>query len=149
MGDALLTEEAVRLGLRAASRTEAVQQAGELLVRIGAVESPYVDAMQEREEALSSYVGEAFALPHGTDASRKYINRSAVAFLQYPHGIDWAGEPVRACIAIAARSDEHTDVMARLAQILMDPDKAELLRSTSDPQDIVDLLEPERSGAGS
>jgi mannitol/fructose-specific phosphotransferase system IIA component len=148
MGHALLTEEAVRLGLRAASRTEAIQQAGELLIQIGAVETPYVDAMQEREEVLSSYVGEAFALPHGTDASRKYINRSAVAFLQYPDGIDWEGERVRACIAIAARSDEHTDVMARLAQILMDPDKAELLRSTSDPRDIVDLLEPERSGAG-
>jgi mannitol/fructose-specific phosphotransferase system IIA component len=149
MGGVLLTEEAVWLGLRAASRGEAVQQAGELLVKIGAVETAYIDAMQEREESLSSYVGEAFALPHGTDASRKYIRRSAVAFLQYPDGIDWEGEPVRACIAIAARSDEHTEVMARLAQILLDPDKAELLRSTSDPQDVMDLLEPERSGTGS
>ncbi|MQA99908.1 MAG: PTS sugar transporter subunit IIA [Actinobacteria bacterium] len=147
MGGTLLTMEAVRVGLRAASRSEAVQQAGELLVQIGAVEAEYVDAMHEREASLSSFVGEGFALPHGTDVSRKFIKRPAVAFLQYPEGIDWEGEHVRACIAIAARSDEHTEVMARLAQILLDGEKAELLRSTADPQDVVDLLEPEKSGA--
>jgi mannitol/fructose-specific phosphotransferase system IIA component len=144
--DVLLKREAVRLGLRAVSRTEAIQQAGEVLVEIGAVDAAYVDAMHDREEVLSSYVGEDFALPHGTDASRKFIRRPAVAFLQYPEGIDWSGDPVRACIAIAAHSDEHTEVMARLAQILLDPDKAELLKSSSDPQDIVDLLEPGERG---
>jgi mannitol/fructose-specific phosphotransferase system IIA component len=148
MGGALLTREAVRLGLRAPSRSEAVQLAGELLVQIGAVETAYVEAMQEREVMLSSYVGEEFALPHGTAASRKYIKRPAVAFLQFPEGIDWEGEHVRACIAIAARSDEHTEVMARLAQILLDAKKAELLRTTADPKDVLDLLEPEKSEAG-
>jgi mannitol/fructose-specific phosphotransferase system IIA component len=149
MGTALLSEDAVRLGLRAHSRAEAIQHAGELLVEIGSVESPYINAMHEREAVLSSYVGEAFALPHGSDASRRYIKRPAVAFLQYPQGVDWGGEAVRACIAIAAWSNEHTEVMAHLAQILLDAEKAELLRSTSNTQDIVDLLEPERSGAGS
>ncbi|HEX3327926.1 MAG TPA: PTS sugar transporter subunit IIA [Actinomycetota bacterium] len=145
----LLSTESVRVGIRADSRREAIQQAGKLLVEIGAVEAPYVDAMQEREESLSSYVGEGFALPHGTDISRKYVKRPAVAFLQYPGGIDWEGEPVQACIAIAARSDEHTEVMARLAQILLDADRAELLRTTTNPQDVVDLLEPENTGAES
>jgi mannitol/fructose-specific phosphotransferase system IIA component len=149
MSEPLLTKEAVRVGLSAASRSDAIQEAGELLVEIGAVEPAYVDAMHEREKSLSSFVGEDFALPHGTDASRKFIKRPAVAFLQYPEGIDWDGDHVRACIAIAARSDEHTDVMARLAQILLDADKAELLRTTTDPQDVLDLLEPERSEAGS
>lgn len=148
MAGELLSSEAVRLGLRAASRDEAVQQGGELLVRIGAVEPAYVEAMHERETSLSSYVGEEFALPHGTDASRKHIKRPAVAFLQYPEGVDWDGERVRACIAIAAQSDEHTEVMARLAQVLLDADKAELLRTTSDPNDVLDLLEPEKSEAG-
>lgn len=148
MTGALLSPDAVRVGLRAASRDEAVQQGGELLVRIGAVEPAYVEAMHEREASLSSYVGEEFALPHGTDTSRKHIKRPAVAFLQYPDGVDWDGERVRACIAIAAHSDEHTEVMARLAQILLDADKAELLRTTSDPNDVLDLLEPEKSEAG-
>jgi mannitol/fructose-specific phosphotransferase system IIA component len=104
--------------------------------------------MHERENVLSSYVGEEFALPHGTDQSRTYVTRSAVAFLQFPDGIDWEGDPVRACIAIAAQSDEHTDVMARLANVLLDAEAAERLRTTTNPDDVLELLEPQRSGAG-
>jgi PTS system mannitol-specific IIC component len=147
MADVMLTRAGVRLGLSAKNRAEAVQQTGELLVDIGAVEAPYIEAMQVRENVLSSYVGEAFALPHGTDESRKYVTRSSVVFLQYPTGVDWEGEEVRACIGIASQSDEHTDVMARLANVLLDADKAELLRSTTNPEDVLKILEPERSDA--
>lgn len=148
MGDTLLSRGGVRLGLKAENRSDAIRQAGEVLVKIGSVEPPYVDAMHERENVLSSYVGEEFALPHGTDESRTYVTRSAVAFLQFPDGIDWEGDPVRACIAIAAQSDEHTDVMARLANVLLDAEAAERLRTTTNPDDVLELLEPQRSGAG-
>jgi mannitol/fructose-specific phosphotransferase system IIA component len=147
MADVMLTRAGVRVGLTARDRTDAIQQAGELLVDIGAVEPPYIEAMHVREKVLSSYVGEAFALPHGTDESREYVTRSSVVFLQFPKGIDWEGEEVRACIGIAAQSNEHTDVMARLANVLLDADKAELLRSTTNPEEVVEILEPERSDA--
>ncbi|MGH9895772.1 MAG: PTS sugar transporter subunit IIA [bacterium] len=141
----LLSVNGVRLGLDAVNRADAIGQAGELLVALGAVTSAYADAMQEREAVLSSYVGEGFALPHGTDASRAHVKRAAVVFLQFPEGVDWEGERVRACIGIAARSDEHIDVMARLAQVLSDPDKAERLRSTARSEEVLELLTPERS----
>ncbi|HZA20088.1 MAG TPA: PTS sugar transporter subunit IIA [Actinomycetota bacterium] len=144
----MLSQEAVRLGLRARDRTHAIDQAGEVLVAIGAVESAYVDAMHEREALLSSFVGEGFALPHGTDESRRYITRPALAFLQFPEGVEWEGETVRACIAIAARANEQTGVLAHLAGVLLDGDKAELLRSTDRPDDVLSLLEPERTGSG-
>jgi mannitol/fructose-specific phosphotransferase system IIA component len=147
MTEAMLTRAGVRLGLRAADRTDAIQQAGEVLIDIGAVEAPYVEAMHEREKILSSYVGETFALPHGTDQSRVHIKRSAVVFLQFPEGLDWEGESVRACIGIAAQSDEHMQVMASLAEVLIDAEKAEILRSTSSPEEVIELLEPERSDA--
>ena len=145
MSEAMLMREGVRLGLEAADRTDAIQQAGEVLVALGAVDAPYVEAMHEREKVLSSYVGEAFALPHGTDDSRVHIKRSSVVFLQFPDGLDWEGEQVRACIAIAAQSDEHIHVMASLANVLLDTGKAEVLRNTSNPEDVIKLLEPERS----
>jgi len=145
MAETMLTRRGVRLGLKAADRTDAIQQAGEVLVEIGAVDAPYVEAMHEREKILSSYVGESFALPHGTDQSRVHIKRSAVAFLQFPDGLDWEGESVRACIAIAAQSDEHIHVMASLANVLVDTEKAEILRNSSSPEEVIELLEPERS----
>lgn len=147
MADVMLTREGVRLGLTAKDRTDAIQQAGEVLIEIGAVEAPYVEAMHEREKVLSSYVGEEFALPHGTDKSRVHVTRPAVVFLQVPDGVDWEGDNVRACIAIAAQSNEHTDVMARLAGVLLDAGKAEQLRSTTNPDDVLAILEPERTGS--
>lgn len=141
----LLTTDAVRLGCTATDRFDAVRQAGELLIEIGAVQPPYAEAMQERERSLSSFVGEGFAIPHGTDESRVHIDRAAVAFLQFPDGIEWDAdedEHVSACLAIAAKSEEHVTVMAQLARILIEPDQAEELRTTTDPDRVVELLAP-------
>ena len=141
MGESLLSRDGIRLGLTAGDRTEAIRQAGEILVDIGAVEPAYVDAMHEREAVLSSFVGEAFALPHGTDASRVHILRSALAFLQFPDGVDWDGNTVRICVAIAAKGDEHVTVLSALAQILMDPAQAERLRTSASVEAVYELLE--------
>jgi mannitol/fructose-specific phosphotransferase system IIA component len=138
----LLVADAVRLGCTAADRFDAVRQAGELLIGIGAVDPGYADAMQERERSLSSFVGEGFAIPHGTDAARSLVRRGALAFLQFPQGVDWDGNDVHACVAIAASHDEHMGVMAELAKVLLDPDRAHELRTTDDPARVLEILAP-------
>src|SRR5918992_5663856 len=104
-----------RLGLQASDRFDAVRQSGQVLVDIGAVEPPYVDAMLEREEQISTSLGEGFAIPHGTDESRRWIRETRLAFLQFPDGVDWGDENVIVCVAIAAQGDEHVGLLARLA----------------------------------
>jgi mannitol/fructose-specific phosphotransferase system IIA component len=147
-GTQLLTAEAVRLGRTAADRFDAVRQAGDILIGLGAVESGYADAMQERERSLSSYVGEGFAIPHGTDAARALVRHGALAFLQFPDGVDWDGQDVRACVAIAAAESEHVGIMARLARVLLDQRLADELRTTDDASRVLAILVPsERSGA--
>jgi mannitol/fructose-specific phosphotransferase system IIA component len=144
MTDASVTEllgrQGVRLGLSAGDRFEAVAQAGAVLLELGAIEEAYVDAMREREEMLSSYVGEGFALPHGTNESRAHVRRAALAFLQYPDGIDWEEDTVYACVAIASKTDEHVRVMQALAEVLLDEEQAERLRTTDDPDEVLDIL---------
>jgi mannitol/fructose-specific phosphotransferase system IIA component len=137
---ALLDAEAVRLGLRAADRTDAVTQAGEVLVQIAAVERPYVDAMLERELSLSTFLGEGFALPHGTDASRVHVLRPAIAVLQFPGGVDWNGSEVTVAIAVASASDEHVQILSEVANVIADPDSAQQLRTATDPAAVVELL---------
>jgi mannitol/fructose-specific phosphotransferase system IIA component len=139
----LFGPDAVRLGCTAVDRFDAVRQAGDLLVGLGAVEPEYAVAMQERERSLSSFVGEGFAIPHGTDAARAHVNRAALAFLQFPDGVSWDGQDVRACVAIAASADEHVGVMSTLAQVLLDPDLAGELRTTTDPARVLEILTPE------
>jgi mannitol/fructose-specific phosphotransferase system IIA component len=146
----LLSREAVRLGLRAADRFDAVRQTGQALVDIGAVEAQYVDAMLERERQISTSLGEGFAIPHGTDESRKYINETRLTFLQFPDGVDWEDDRVVVCVGIAAVGEEHVGVLARLSRILVVPEQAAALRSASAVDEVLDVLGaiPEVPGDG-
>ncbi|MFW6638746.1 PTS sugar transporter subunit IIA [Nocardiopsis algeriensis] len=140
----VLTEEAVRLGRTAADRADAVSQCGELLLELGAVDPGYLPAMHEREASVSTFLGEGVAIPHGTDPSRKFVKRTALAVLQFPDGVDWGGSTVYVAIGIAASGEEHLGVLTALAGVLTDPDKAARLRGASSPSDVVALLAPER-----
>jgi mannitol/fructose-specific phosphotransferase system IIA component len=139
---ALLETDAIRLGLRATDRIDAVEQAGAVLLDIGAVERPYVAAMVERELSLSTFLGEGFALPHGTDASRTHVRRPAIAVLQFPDGVDWEGQRVQVAIAVASATDEHVRILSELAGVISDPERAERLRSATDPREVLELLQP-------
>ncbi len=74
----LLDLEAIDLDAHADSKEEAVRACGEALVRVGAVEPAYVDAMLERERTISTYVGEGVAIPHGTLAGKEAVVRDAL-----------------------------------------------------------------------
>ena len=136
----ILSRDAVRLGLRAADRSDAVRQSGQVLVDIGAVEPPYIDAMLEREENVSTSLGEGFAIPHGTDESRRWIRETRLAFLQFPDGVDWGDDNVVVCVAIAAQGDEHVGLLARLAEVLVVPEQAARLRSAGGIDEVLSIL---------
>lgn len=139
----LLDASAIRLGLVAKDKADALRQCGEVLVEIGAATESYAAALFEREESVSTYIGEGVAIPHGTNESREHIQRAALAVLQFPDGVDWNGETVRVCVAIASKSEEHVDILSSLAQVLMDPAKASNLREATDASEVLALLSPQ------
>ncbi|MEV4132110.1 PTS sugar transporter subunit IIA [Dactylosporangium sp. NPDC049742] len=139
----LLTSDAIRLHERAGSRDEAIRRCGAVLVEVGAVGEQYVDAMLARERSVSTYIGEGVAIPHGTLNSKENVRRDALAVLRFPDGVDWDGNDVRVCVAIAAAGDGHVDILASLAEVLMDPDQAEALRDATDAGFVQRLLAKE------
>lgn len=141
----LLAREAIRLDERAGSRDEAIRRCGALLVDIGAVAPAYVDAMLDRERSISTYIGEGVAIPHGTLNSKESVLRDALAVLRFPDGVDWDGFDVRVCVAIAAAGDGHVDILAQLASVLMDPAAADRLRNSTTADEVIEILEEEKS----
>jgi PTS system mannitol-specific IIA component/phosphocarrier protein FPr len=137
---ALLPRDGIRLGLQATDRFDAVRQSGEVLVEIGAVEPPYVDAMLERERQISTSLGEGFAIPHGTEESRQWIKETMLAFLQFPGSVAWDDDDVIVCVGIAAVGDEHVGILANLARILTVPEQAARLRAAERPDDVLAIL---------
>ncbi len=140
---ALLSGEAIRLGLVSESKEEAIRRAGELLVKQGAVSTDYVDAMFTRETEISTYLDNGVAIPHGTNASRQHIKRTALAVLQYPDGVNWDGNEVKLVVAIASSTDEHVGILAQLAQVLVRQDKVEVLQTSKDIEQVRALLSPQ------
>lgn len=140
--DLTLTPESVRLGGTARDRADAIDQCGALLVELGAVEPGYVPAMHEREASIPTFVGEGVAIPHGTDASRALVKRTALAVIQFPEGIDWGGPTVHVAIGIAASGEEHLQVLSSLAGVLTDPERAARLRAATSVDDVLELLAP-------
>jgi mannitol PTS system EIIA component len=143
----LLPPDAVRLGLRASDRFDAVRQSGEVLVEIGAVEPPYVEAMLQREQQISTSMGEGFAIPHGTNESRQWIRETKLSFLQFPDGVDWGDDNVIVCVGIAAVGDEHVSLLARLAEVLVVPEQAARLRSAERLEEVLTILGSPLEGA--
>ncbi|MFI7419953.1 PTS sugar transporter subunit IIA [Nonomuraea sp. NPDC049684] len=140
MREDLLDARAILLHESAASREEAVRRCGRVLVEVGAVAEPYVEAMLERERTISTYVGEGVAVPHGTAASKRDVTRDAICVVRFPGGIDWDGERVTLCVGIAAAGDGHVPLLAALAEILLDPDRARALREATEPAQVLKEL---------
>jgi PTS system mannitol-specific IIA component len=141
--DTLLDRSAVHLRAEATDREDAVRQCGQALVDCGCVDESYVASMLERESTISTYVGEGFAIPHGTEASKAAVRRDALSFVRFPAGVDWGGEQVSVCIGIAAANNGHLPILAALAQILLEPDKAAALRNAETFEDVIRQLAPE------
>ncbi|MFK3984381.1 PTS sugar transporter subunit IIA [Micromonospora sp. NPDC050397] len=136
----LLDPRALRLHETAADRDDAIRRCGDLLVEIGAADPAYVETMLARERSVPTYIGEGVAIPHGTLGGKDLVHRDALAVLRFPTPVDWDGQPVTVCVAIAARGDGHVEILARLADILLDPDQARELREATHPDDVLRLF---------
>ena len=139
----LLAEQSIRLDERATDRFDAVRQCGAALVDAGAVDESYVDAMIQRENTVSTFVGEGVAIPHGTLAGKESVKRDALVVLRFPEGVDWEGNAVSVCVGIAAAGGGHIALLSQLAEILLDPAKAEQLRSATTSDQVYALLTPD------
>ncbi|MER6945064.1 PTS sugar transporter subunit IIA [Nonomuraea sp. NPDC000554] len=140
MRDDLLDARAVLLHEVAADKAEAIRRCGRALVEVGAVDEPYIEAMLERERTISTYVGEEVAIPHGTAAAKEVIRRDAICVVRFPDGVDWDGERVTLCVGIAARDGGQVPLLAALADILLDPDRARALREATEVHQVVKEL---------
>ena len=132
----VLSRSAVQVGGIAATQHDAIEKVGGVLVAEGLVTPAYVEAMHAREAIVSTYLGNGIALPHGTNDAQDAVRRTGLAVIQFPAGVPWGDEPARLVIGLAATSDEHIEILSRLAGILDDEELCERLGRSTDPAEI-------------
>ena len=136
----VFTKDGILLNQKAATKEEAIRQAGQLLVDRGCVDPSYIDAMLEREKIVTTYMGMGLAIPHGTTQAKGTVKKTGIVFVQYPDGVPFGDEKAQLVFGIAGIGDEHLDLLAKIAQCLEDPKVLEKMKTTDDLDWIMDQL---------
>lgn len=136
-----LEKSAVKLGAIAISKDDAINQVGRLLVENAYIESGYIQSMFGREEIANTYLGNGICIPHGLQENRNLILKTGVAVLQFPNGVEWNdGQKAYIVVGIAAKTDEHIQILAQLTDLLSEEEEAKKLALTDDINLILDAL---------
>ncbi len=141
----LLASDSLVLDVPSESRDDAIGRAGALLVSAGAADRAYAEAMHTRERSVSTYMGNLLAIPHGTNEAKVGVHRTAISFVRYAEPVDWNGKEVRFVIGIASAGNEHLRLLAKIAEIFVDPEQVARLdaaRSEAEVREIFGALQP-------
>lgn len=136
----LIQRAGILLDAAASSSEEAVSICGQLLIELGAVEPDYAKAMWERENAFSSAIGLGFAIPHGTDDSRRFVKFDQLVFLRLTNEIAWGDEMVKAVLGIASRGDGHVEILGNFAELVQVELHRQALLASGDEAMVLELL---------
>ncbi len=136
----ILVKAGVKLNLNPVSKEEAIGAAGALLAELGYVDKSYIDAMQEREKLVTTYMGMGVAIPHGTSQAKDTVKKTGIVLMQYPEGVDFGDEKAQIIFGIAGIGDEHLDLLSKICGMLEDEDVLETLKTTNDVDWILEQL---------
>ena len=136
----VIVAEGIKLGQKPVSKEEAIQAAGELLEKLGYVDHSYVEAMQEREKLVTTYMGMGVAIPHGTTQAKSTVKKTGIVFIRYPEGVDFGDEKAQLVFGIAGIGDEHLDLLSKLCTLLEDEALLETLKTTDDVNWVLEQL---------
>ncbi|MDP9985618.1 PTS system mannitol-specific IIC component [Arthrobacter oryzae] len=136
----ILARESVVLTGSATTRDAAIDEAGRLLLARGAVDEGYIAAMHEREESVSTYMGSFLAIPHGTNAAKDHIRKSAVSVIRYPEGIDWNGKQVKFVVGVAGINNEHLHILSSIAKVFTNKEQVARLEAATSVDEVLDLF---------
>lgn len=123
------------------NKTDALTQVAEKLVEAGNTTSEYLSGMLAREAQISTFLGNGIAIPHGTPETRDAVRQTGVKVIIFRHGVEWGdGNIARAVVGIAARSNEHLDILRQLTHALSDDNVPAAIENAQAPADVLAIL---------
>lgn len=147
----LLVPERVALNVQVADKAMAIHAMVGMLDRTGCLRDAveYEKNVLEREAQGTTGVGGGVAIPHGKSNA---VLVPALAAVTLREAIDYQaldGAPVRLLFLIAApdgANDLHIQVLARLAQLLMEPLFCEELKQAATPEEFLAVIAKREQG---
>ena len=101
--------------------------------------------MIERDNDVSTYMGNFIAIPHGTDEAKRYIKKTGISVVQVPMGVNFSSNDqednlVTVVFGIAGKNDEHLQLLSQIALFCSDVTNVARLADATKADDIIALL---------
>lgn len=142
-----LEENMILLNMDYASKEEAIRASGQLLVDNDCVDEDYIDAMIDRDEMVSVYMGNFIAIPHGTDEAKPLVHKSGLSIIQVPDGVNFGTDDdkkiVTVVFGIAGKGDEHLELLQKVATFCSYIENVAKLSDATTKSEIINLLKEE------
>lgn len=136
-----LSANNVCLNGSADNKEQAIRLVAQGLIQNGNIATGYEQGMLVRETQTSTFLGNGIAIPHGTLDTRDLVLNTGVQVYQFPNGVEWGeGNIAYVVIGIAAKSDEHLNLLRQLTTILGDEQIADTLAKTQNLDQFIALL---------
>ncbi|MDR1913463.1 MAG: PTS sugar transporter subunit IIA [Clostridiales bacterium] len=136
----ILKKDNISLDCPESESADAIRRCGKMLVESGYVNERYIEGMIERDHSFSTAIGNLIAIPHGEMKYKNEILQTGLVVCTYPKGLNWQGEKVKLVIGIAAKGDEHLDILERIAESFEDESAVEEIVTRGDAGEIHALL---------
>ncbi len=105
------------------------------------VDEKYVNGMLAREKQNTTYLGNGIAIPHGTTDTRDLVKQTGLVVHHYPNGVDWGeGNIAYLAIGIAAKSDEHLEILKQLTKVLSQDGTQDALKNAATADEIIAIV---------
>lgn len=136
-----LTSQDITLLQSAPDKLTAIVAIAADLTSKGFVSDGYIDGMINREKQNSTFLGNGIAIPHGTTDTRDLVKQTGITVHHFPQGVQWGdNNTVYVAIGIAAKSDEHLEILKQLTKVLSDEGIEECLRLANTKDEIIAIL---------
>lgn len=137
-----VSPEQIVLNAQVTTKDDVLELINRNLLSLGLVNGDYLEALQAREEKVSTYLINGAAIPHGVNEAKEQVVETGVVVVQVPGGVVWndKGDVARLIVGIAAKGKDHLSLLQRLTNVVMDEAVAEQLATTTDKNDILDAL---------
>ncbi|MCX9065271.1 HPr family phosphocarrier protein [Citrobacter portucalensis] len=136
-----LCEQDIFISDERVDKTTALQRVSEQLVAAGNTTPEYLQGMRDREAQISTYLGNGIAIPHGTPETRDAVLDTGVKIIVFRQGVAWVDENVAHMVTgIAARSNEHLEILRQLTRVLSDDSVPLALQRAETPAEVLAIL---------
>ena len=137
----VIRQELMLLPAQATTKEQILDEMVQKLVETGAVDDfdAFRKGIAEREESMSTGLGDGIAMPHAKNAA---VKKTSVVFAKQPAGVDFDsldGQPVELIFMIAAKDDAnetHLAILANLSKLLMNKDFTKALTAADTPESV-------------